>query len=269
MAENFDFRALRADEVELRFDRLDNKTNPKAACFLLYKDARCDMRILDEQFGSFGWQREHKELCGKLYCSVSIKADDGTWVTKCDAGSETQVEAAKGEASDAFKRACFSWGIGRELYTAPDIKIPFANDYEREHKNVYGLVVTEMVVVNHTITKLVICDKVGNVRFSWTREGGKVAAPKSPLDYPLPQVAHSTQHRVGSGKPAKPIEVVSPQNARQVPTKSEAIATVKATLPKLTTKEDILSLWALYPLYQMDVEFKQLFTERKHELGIA
>ena len=34
------------------------------------------------------------------------------------------MEAEKGEASDAFKRSCFKWGIGIELYTAPFIWIP-------------------------------------------------------------------------------------------------------------------------------------------------
>ena len=29
------------------------------------------------------------------------------------------TEKEKGQASDSFKRACFNWGIGRELYTAP------------------------------------------------------------------------------------------------------------------------------------------------------
>ena len=33
-------------------------------------------------------------------------------------------EKEKGQASDSFKRACFNWGIGRELYTAPFIWIP-------------------------------------------------------------------------------------------------------------------------------------------------
>ena len=34
------------------------------------------------------------------------------------------TEKEKGQASDSFKRACFNWGIGRELYTAPFIWIP-------------------------------------------------------------------------------------------------------------------------------------------------
>ena len=38
--------------------------------------------------------------------------------------AESNTEAEKGRASDAFKRAGFKWGIGRELYTAPFIWVP-------------------------------------------------------------------------------------------------------------------------------------------------
>jgi hypothetical protein len=45
------------------------------------------------------------------------------WVSKQDVGTESYTEKEKGQASDSFKRACFNWGIGRELYTAPFIWI--------------------------------------------------------------------------------------------------------------------------------------------------
>jgi hypothetical protein len=45
----------------------------------------------------------------------------GIWVSKEDTGTESNTEKEKGLASDSFKRACFNWGIGRELYTAPFI----------------------------------------------------------------------------------------------------------------------------------------------------
>ena len=268
MAELFDFRALRADEVEVRFCQLNNKQNPTGVQFLLYKDARCDMRVLDECFGSFGWSREHKMLDGKLYCAVSIKnPETGEWVTKDDAGEETEIAKAKGEASDAFKRACFNWGIGRELYTAPKrLEIPFESDYEREHNNIFGLRVTEMVVENHKIMKLVISDKF-KVRYSWTRDGGATTpqAPKSPLDFQMPAIPQATMHRVGSGEKPKPIQQAQP-NA--MPTKKQAMDDVKAKLPNCQNSDDLMALWAVYPLYQRDVEFSELFTARKNELGI-
>ena len=114
----FEPRLLRADEIEVRFGNA--MKSGKGSKFLLYKNARVDMTILDELVGPFGWQREHRELKGVMYCGVSIKhPETGEWVTKWDAGTESNTEAEKGLASDSFKRACVNWGIGRELYTAP------------------------------------------------------------------------------------------------------------------------------------------------------
>ena len=42
------FRDLKADEIELRVASI----NDKGLALLLYKDARCDMNILDETVGS-------------------------------------------------------------------------------------------------------------------------------------------------------------------------------------------------------------------------
>ena len=115
------FRTLKANEIECRV----NQINEKGLSLLLYKDARCDMNILDETVSPDNWQREHKEFKGNIYCGVSIwNEKNKLWVTKWDAGKESNTEAVKGEASDSFKRACVNWGIGRELYTAPFIYIP-------------------------------------------------------------------------------------------------------------------------------------------------
>lgn len=114
------FRTLKADEIECRVGTI----NEKGLTLLLYKDARCDMNILDETVGVMGWQREHKELKGNIYCGVSIyDKEEKQWITKWDCGKESYTEAEKGESSDSFKRACVNWGIGRELYTAPFIYI--------------------------------------------------------------------------------------------------------------------------------------------------
>lgn len=91
---------------------------------LLYKDARVDMRMLDEVYGPNNWQRSHELINGNLFCTISVwDADKGVWVNKQDVGTESNTEKEKGQASDAFKRAAFNWGIGRELYTAPFIWI--------------------------------------------------------------------------------------------------------------------------------------------------
>lgn len=117
------FRDLTADEIDVRVSTV----NDKGVSLLLYKDARCDMNILDETVGSQNWQREHYECKGNLFCRVGINVDyaipgaDDRWIWKSDCGTESNTETQKGEASDSFKRACFNWGIGRELYTSPFI----------------------------------------------------------------------------------------------------------------------------------------------------
>lgn len=116
-------RLLRADEIECRVSTV----NQNGASLLLYKDARADQKILDETFGIFGWKRSHQCIDGNLYCTVEIlDKETGTWVSKQDAGSagKSEKDKEKSQASDSFKRACFNWGIGRELYTAPFIWIP-------------------------------------------------------------------------------------------------------------------------------------------------
>lgn len=114
-------RLLKADEIECRIATV----NEKGLSLLLYKDARVDQKILDETFGIFGWKRSHQCIDGNLYCTVEIfDKESGIWVAKQDVGTMSYSEKEKGQASDSFKRACFNWGIGRELYTAPFIWIP-------------------------------------------------------------------------------------------------------------------------------------------------
>lgn len=113
-------RLLKANEIECRIATV----NAKGLSLLLYKDARVDQRILDETFGAFGWKRSHQCIDGNLYCTVEIfDKEFGEWVAKQDVGTMGYAEKEKSQASDSFKRACFNWGIGRELYTAPFIWI--------------------------------------------------------------------------------------------------------------------------------------------------
>lgn len=113
------FRTLNYDEIDVRV----STANPeKGASYLLYKDARCDMNILDETVGPMNWERRHTR--DNANCTVSIwDAEKQQWISKEDTGTESNTEAEKGLASDSFKRACFNWGIGRELYSAPFIYI--------------------------------------------------------------------------------------------------------------------------------------------------
>jgi hypothetical protein len=108
------FRKLKAKEIDVRISQIASNY----CILLLYKDARVDMNILDETVGAMNWKKSY--LRDNANCIVSIWDEDKKeWVSKEDTGTESFSEAEKGLASDSFKRACFNWGIGRELYTAP------------------------------------------------------------------------------------------------------------------------------------------------------
>lgn len=125
------FRLLKANEIDARVATVSEK----GCSLLLYKDARVDQNILDETVGPANWQREHVIIGQNLYCTVKIWDElKGQWIAKQDVGTESYTEKEKGQASDSFKRACFNWGIGRELYTAPFIWIK-AGDVNIEDKN--------------------------------------------------------------------------------------------------------------------------------------
>ena len=66
---------------------------------------------------------------GINYCTVSIWSDIiKEWISKQDCGVESMTEKEKGQSSDAFKRACFNLGIGRELYDYPVIQVKLNAD---------------------------------------------------------------------------------------------------------------------------------------------
>ena len=149
---------LTANDVECRIKKITNE----GAVLLLYKTARVDMRILDEVYGSMNWQRHHEVINDNLFCTISIwDSEKSQWVSKQDVGTESNAEAEKGQASDAFKRAGFAWGIGRELYDAPFIWISGkVGKYDRFH-------VTDIQYdrEKQEFTRLVIFDDKGKERY--------------------------------------------------------------------------------------------------------
>ena len=177
------FRDLTADEIDCRVQSVKEK----GLVLLLYKDARVDQNILDETVGAENWQREHYECKGNLFCRVGINVSkepllrSDCWVWKSDCGTESNTEAQKGEASDSFKRACFNWGIGRELYTAPFIWIPAEKCRIKDGKKCYDNFVVERIVIeNRQITALSIqnlsmtTEKGNPVRaFVWQKPKGE------------------------------------------------------------------------------------------------
>ena len=167
------FRDLRADEIECRVAQ----ANEYGVNLLLYKDARCDQNILDETVGEFGWQRNHTR--DNANCIVSIWDEKKQqWISKEDTGTESNTEKEKGLASDSFKRACFNWGIGRELYTSPIIKIPpngcsALKQYGDKWKCFDRFVVEKIVIENKRIVALSILNGAGMRCFIWQDEAWK------------------------------------------------------------------------------------------------
>lgn len=155
-----EIRLLKANEIECRIGTVKEG---KGISLLLYKDARVDMRILDEVFGFDGWEREHQLIDGKLFCTVRVWSEKrGCWISKQDVGTESNTEKEKGQVSDSFKRACFNLGIGRELYTAPFIWIPASKGYNKYEKfEVKEIGYNE----DREINKLVIVDSKGKEAF--------------------------------------------------------------------------------------------------------
>ena len=159
------FRDLRADEIEIRVQSV--KQN--GLVLLLYKDARCDQNILDETVGVLNWQRHHTR--DNANCIVSIwDKEKNQWIEKEDTGTESNTEAEKGLASDSFKRACFNFGIGRCLYTAPFIFIK-AQDCNIQNGKCYDKFSVEKIAIeDKKIVGLAIRnDTTGKRVFVWQK----------------------------------------------------------------------------------------------------
>lgn len=222
-------RQLNADEIECRVQSV--KEN--GCILLLYKDARCDMRILDEVFGVTGWKRSHDIINGNLFCTVEIwDQEKNQWISKQDVGTESNTEKEKGQASDSFKRACFNLGIGRELYTAPFIWIK--SNQGENLKNTRFEVTKISYNQNKEIDGLEIVDGNKSVRFSM--ENGKVKK-SSPVS-----------------QASTPAQVERPSNV------------VFEVIDRAKTIEDITKIWNDYPNYQRNQEFKNACTNKKNEI---
>ena len=172
-------KPLAVDQIEFRIQSI---TGRGKATILVYKDARADMQVLDNAVGPLNWKREH--INNNKNCIVSIWCDDKKqWVSKEDTGTESNTEKEKGLASDSFKRACFNWGIGRELYGYPFIKIDLIgnqkskwdNEWEpngAKGKQAFGLKLKEWSWFsqfndNNKLIYLAAKDQKGNKRFGW------------------------------------------------------------------------------------------------------
>lgn len=162
---NLNFRNLKASEIDVK----PQTVKDNGFSLLLYKNARVDMDVLDETVGAMNWQRKHSRE--NANCIVSIYDEDKKiWVEKEDTGTESFTEKEKGLASDSFKRACFNWGIGRELYTSPFIWISDSKYIKKNKEGKLTLTdkfsVKEITIVDKVITELEIIDSKGTMVFS-------------------------------------------------------------------------------------------------------
>lgn len=179
-----EFRKLRADEIDIRAAICTEK----GASLLLYKDARCDMNILDETVTPMGWMRQHSR--DNANCTVSLwDPDKQMWISKEDVGTESNTEAEKGLASDSFKRACFNWGIGRELYTAPSIWVDAGTiRIEKNQKGKFEikdkLYVSDIQYDSNSIVSLEIKTGKGTTVYFWTKNCGKRTCFEHPKQQP-------------------------------------------------------------------------------------
>ena len=162
------FRTLTANEIECR---VGNVAKSGSGFFLLlYKNARVDQCILDETVGQFNWQCKYYQVKNTMVCSVGIYNEErNEWLFKDNGGDDdTQTEQVKAELSDSFKRACFNWGIGRELYYSP--KIWVNQDGENDAKDHYSVKVIEYDAKKRITNLAIVNDRTKKVVFRYGKD---------------------------------------------------------------------------------------------------
>ena len=197
------FKPLGAEDIECRVAQ----TQSNGVSLLLYKTARTDANQLDETVGIYDWQCDYKTIDGTLFCGIGIRDEDGAWIWKWDAGEVTKVAKEKGEASDAFKRAGFRFGIGRELYTAPFIWIP-AGKYKvgQDGKLKDRFRVSKIEYESGKISHLEIENASQGAKVFWWDRAGTSPKPATADDEPWD--AQTAKRAVGK-MTAKQVEAIS------------------------------------------------------------
>ena len=167
------FRTLEAHEIDCKATVVDNKVE-----IVLHSKAATCTKLLNESVGVMNWEKEYTS--GNKNCIVRIwDKDKNMWVSKEDCGGPlTDIDGHKGQASNGFKRVCaLGWGLGIELYSQPEIRIPMNDDntiYDSK-----GLTVKEKYTVKEieydderVIKRCVIVDSEGHVVYDGPNEKG-------------------------------------------------------------------------------------------------
>lgn len=238
-------RKLLPEEIECRVAQV----SAKGCSLLLYKTARVDRAILDETFGPMNWQNDFKVIDGKMYGGIGVKDPlSPCWVWKWDCGTESNTEAEKGQASDAFKRAGFKWGIGVELYSAPfiwlnidTVKDEYAS--KKAGKDIYKLVnkYAKFFVKNigyddaGNINALTIVDDDGNSVFKLGKKADKPKAKmtKDDLSY------YTTLYKIDDIEAVESYYELNKENVsdrerfyKEAQKQIQTIKRIKATIPE-------------------------------------
>jgi len=230
------FRKLRLDEIDFRVQSIDTRG---VATILAYKDARADMAMLDEQVGPYGWQKDYKVMDGRLYCGVGIdvlesSTNTSRTVWKWDVGTDGDMEKEKSAASDAFKRACFNWGIGRELYDFPIIKVELIGSEvykgtDGKLRQGFGLSLRDWEwsaeYSEAVMTRLTAKDQSGKARYEWSK-GTAAPAPSGRNTAAFPE--QPARASVPEERSASPYSAANSQD-----TEKDASVKQKSYLQKL------------------------------------
>lgn len=212
---NITFPLLTPEQIEVKVKQVRDGN----VALLLYKTARTDMDMLDKVVGPLCWETDYKEIKGNLYCGIGIYDEShDAWVWKWDCGTESRPDEEgnqkKGEASDAFKRAGFKWGIGRELYTGPHIVAYVPTEENRgkyvmkeKHHKYDGFVVGDIGYEDGKIIRLRIDDSRGNAVFTFPRSGSN----RTPAPQPT-----TTTDTINNAKSNNPLNI-PPEQTRAKP----------------------------------------------------
>ncbi len=212
---------------------------------LAYKNARVDMDRLDSICGPENWQRDHKEIKGNLFCGVAIKINN-RWAWKWDAGSESNMEKEKGEASDSFKRACVNWGLGRDLYSYPLILIQLKPNEFKKYKNTKGKEVGQATY------------DLRLKEWSWSKDGDNITAKDE-------SGAIRWEYKNGRGYGKLNTSATPPKTTKEQTDDLDLQIAITA-INGSKTLEDLQKNWKDYKQFQSVFTFSQAKDKKKIQL---
>ena len=166
------FRTLKAEEIECKATVIGSQVEIALHC-----RAETCTNLLNEVVGPMDWEKEYTN--NNRNCIVRIwDSEKQRMISKEDCGGgQTEIEGLKGQASNGFKRVCaLGWGLGIELYSQPEIRIPMTDDNSTVDKHNNAVVCERYHVseIEYTddkkISSVVIADSKNNVVWPYVEE---------------------------------------------------------------------------------------------------